>query len=78
MSLCGYKNILGRPGEGAHFHVGGVAVVDVALTVGAAAVASSILGYQFWAVLVFLFILSVTLHWIFCVPTAVTVGLGLI
>lgn len=31
-----YADALGRPGEGAHFHVCGIAVVDVALTLAAA------------------------------------------
>ena len=36
------KDILGKPGEGIHFHVGGVAIIDVIATI----VVGGFLGYK--------------------------------
>lgn len=78
MSLCQYKYMFGVPGEGSHFHVGGVAIVDVLLTVVAAFGISKYFGYSFVATLIVLFLVATFLHALFCVPTAVSSFLGLV
>jgi hypothetical protein len=77
MSLCQYKNVFGEPGQGAHFHVGGVAVVDLALTVAGAYAVSRYFNSSFGRTLVLLLILGTFLHWLFCIPTAGLRALGL-
>ncbi len=76
-SLCRYKDALGVPGRGAHaWRVGGVAAVDVILTVLAAAVIAWVADWverpvNFWYVLGGLLIAGVVAHRLFCVRTAV-------
>lgn len=38
------KDVLGKPGEGIHFHVGGVAIVDVIATI----VVGAFFGWKCW------------------------------
>jgi hypothetical protein len=79
MSLCQYKDILGKPYEGVHRpRVCGLAAADVVGTVGLAAAASYATGYQFAYVLIFIFMVATFLHWLFCVPTAFAVWVGLV
>ena len=69
---CPYREIFGRPGEGLHkYRIGGLAVVDLALTAGLAiAVARTWLG----ALVVFclLLVLATATHEYFCVNTRLT------
>ena len=72
-NLCRYKNILGKPGEGVHsYRIFNIAVVDVLLTVLLA-----LIIYFFFPkislvyILVFLFLLGIVSHHIFCVRTTV-------
>ena len=72
MNLCKYKNALGKPGKGVHsFRIFGVAIVDVLLTIIAAYVISYFFKYNFIHTLLFLFILGILLHRIFCVRTTI-------
>lgn len=65
-----YAEIFGRPGEGLHRHVCGVAVWDVVLTVIAAILLSHATGvHAGWAILG-LFMVGEGLHFIFGVETA--------
>lgn len=71
IDLKQYKDILGKPGEGIHFHVFGIAIVDVVATI----LLGCLLGYlfsinPFWFILG-LFILAEFLHYIFGVETTV-------
>ncbi len=73
--LCKYRNILGKPGKGAHFHVLGIAVVDLALTVGAVLLFAWWRKWD-WKVTLFAFIvvmvLAILVHRLFCVNTTIT------
>jgi hypothetical protein len=70
--LCQYKDIFGRPREGAHaYRVFDIAVVDVAATVVVAYVIYRIFGLSFWKSLVVLFIVGILSHRMFCVRTTV-------
>ena len=79
---CKYRDALGKVGEGAHsYRVGGIAVVDVLLTVIAAYVlhlgvypedsASWWKTQSFWLVLGGLFLLGIIMHRLFCVRTTI-------
>jgi len=72
LGLCRYKDIFGRPREGAHaYRIFDIAVVDVAATVVAAFLIAHFFGFVFWKSLVTLFIIGIISHRLFCVRTTV-------
>lgn len=71
MLFCEYKDSLGVPGEGVHFHVFGIAIVDVIMTIFGAFLLSYLFNESFVYLLIALFILSVFFHFIFCVDTTI-------
>jgi hypothetical protein len=74
---CKYSTIGGIPGEGIHFHVFGIAIIDVIGTIiGAWAISRWFklpLGYTIFA----MFILGIIVHKIFCVKTTLNTLLHL-
>ena len=72
LNLCRYKDIFGRPREGAHaYRIFDIAVVDVVATVFVAFLIARILSLSFWKSLVALFIIGILSHRAFCVRTTV-------
>jgi hypothetical protein len=72
MSLCKYKNMLGEPHKGIHSHrLFGLAIVDVIMTILAAALISYFRKQSFATTLLCLFVLGIILHRIFCVRTTI-------
>jgi hypothetical protein len=72
MSLCKYKDLFGKPGQGIHsYRIFNIAIVDVIATVIGAFVLSYFMKKNFWVVLFVLFVLGIILHHIFCVRTTV-------
>ncbi len=72
IDLCRYKDIFGRPREGAHaYRVFDIAVVDVAATIIVAFIISRAFNISFWKSLVTLFIIGIIAHRAFCVRTTV-------
>ena len=72
MSLCKYKNMLGEPNKGIHsYRLFGLAIVDVIMTVLAAALISYFRKQPFIRVLLLLFLLGIVLHRFFCVRTTI-------
>ena len=72
LNLCRYKDIFGRPREGAHaYRIFDIAVVDVAATVFVAFIIARIFSLSFWKSLVALFIIGILSHRAFCVRTTV-------
>jgi hypothetical protein len=76
-NLCKYRNALGVPGKGAHsirligVAVGGVAVVDVIMTLVGAYIISYYARTSFaWTAAGF-FLLGIILHRLFCVRTTI-------
>jgi hypothetical protein len=90
VDFCKYKNIFGEPGKGVHkYRLGGIAVVDMGLTILLAAVTtwiwhrrhkrakpSKVVCY-FLLVLLILILIGIFLHWLFCVDTALNRSIGL-
>ena len=74
MSLCMYKNMFGKVGEGIHsYRIGNVAVLDVGQT---CVVAFFIWyfgfpKYNFFYVLIAFFLLGIFMHRLFCVRTTI-------
>ncbi len=80
--LCRYKNILGKPNEGIHsIRIFNIAVVDVILTMILAYLIvrytnkQSKQKYNYWVVLVILFIVAYLIHRLFCVKTSVNTAI---
>ena len=72
LGLCRYKDIFGRPREGAHaYRIFDIAVVDVAATVIVAFFIARVFGLSFWKSLVGLFIVGIISHRAFCVRSTV-------
>ena len=72
MSLCKYKDVLGKPNEGIHsIRFLGVAIMDVIMTIIGAYFISHFSKISFIKTLIFLFILGILLHKLFCVNTTI-------
>ena len=73
MSLCKYKNLFGEVGKGAHsYRIFNIAIVDTVLTIlGAYIIYLFFPKYNFFYILLFLFILGIFLHHLFCVRTTI-------
>lgn len=72
MSLCQYKDIFGKPGEGAHKHrFLGLAVIDLLGLFLVAYATTAYTRWPYWKSLVLWFIVAELSHWAFCVDTAV-------
>ena len=71
--FCKYKDILGKPNTGAHsYRIFNIAIVDVILTILLAYFINLIYPqYNFQKIVVFLFILGIILHRLFCVRTTI-------
>jgi hypothetical protein len=72
MDLCKYKDIFGKPGEGAHsYRLFNIAIVDVLLTILIAYLISVIFSKSFIITTIVLFLLGIISHRIFCVRTTI-------
>jgi hypothetical protein len=72
MSLCKYKDMFGKPGEGVHsYRIANVAIVDVGVTVIGAYLIAKLFKISFLKTLIILFILGIVAHKVFCVKTTV-------
>ena len=81
MSLCNYKNIFGEPKTGLHnYRIFNIAVIDVLATLLVSVIIHQIIIVEWlkmysiiklWMVIVFMFILGILLHQLFCVRTTV-------
>lgn len=71
-NLCKYKDILGKPGKGAHsYRIFNIAIVDVLLTILLAYIISFFAKTNFMYTLIIVFILGIISHRIFCVRTTI-------
>jgi hypothetical protein len=72
MTLCAYKNALGKPGKGIHsYRLFGVAIMDVLLTILGAMLIAYFSKHDFYKILIALFILGIIMHRLFCVRTTI-------
>jgi hypothetical protein len=71
--FCKYKNIFGKVGEGVHsYRIFNIAIVDVILTLLLAFIIYLFIPkYSFISISVFLFIIGIISHRLFCVPTTI-------
>ena len=77
MSLCKYSTVFGIPGKGVHkYRIFNIAIVDVLATFLLAFIFYYLLNYfkykiKFYLILIFLFLLGIILHRVFCVRTTI-------
>jgi hypothetical protein len=72
MDLCKYQNSLGVPHQGIHsYRLFGVAIMDVIFTIIGAMIISYFSKRSFLYTLIFLFLLGIILHRLFCVRTTI-------
>ena len=72
INLCNYKDIFGKPGQGVHsFRIFNIAIVDVLLTILAAYILSIFTNYKLVYTILFMFILGIISHRLFCVKTTI-------
>ena len=81
MSLCKYRNIFGEPKTGLHnYRIFNIAVFDVLATLLVSVIIHQIIIVEWlkmygiiklWMVIVFMFVLGILLHQLFCVRTTV-------
>jgi len=72
LTLCKYKDMFGKPNQGVHsFRIFNIAIVDVLLTILAAYIISYFFKTNFLYTLLFMFILGIISHRIFCVRTTI-------
>ena len=63
---------LGKPGEGIHFHVFGIAIVDLVMTIAAAYAVARWQQWSFWWTLVAFMVLGLLVHATIGVRTTLT------
>ena len=69
--LCKYKDIIGKPGEGAHaYRFLGISIVDVLTVLLAAFLISWIYKISLFYTIIPLFFSGIIVHRMFCVHTA--------
>ena len=72
MNLCKYKDALGKPDVGIHsYRIFNIAIADVIMTFIGAFIISYFYNISFVKTSIFLFILGIILHRIFCVQTTI-------
>lgn len=71
------KDSLGKPGEGFHKHVCGIAILDVIGTVGIGYFIAKTFDFDPTKTIITTFAVGQFAHWYFQVPTTVTKALGL-
>lgn len=75
MGLCKYRDIFGEPGKGVHRYripFLDVAAVDVIATLIVGYFIALYSKWNFWLVVLVLFLLSIVFHLLFCVRTKIT------
>lgn len=71
MSLCKYKDIFGKPGEGVHKHrIFGLATVDLLGTILLSILLGYLLKKNILIMFLIIFLIGELLHYFFCVETA--------
>ena len=72
MDLCKYRDSLGVPKQGIHsYRFFGVAIMDVIFTIIGAWIISYFTNKSLIFTLIFLFLLGIMLHRLFCVRTTI-------
>ena len=67
-----FIEIFGKVNEGVHsYRFLNLAIIDVIMTIIGAFIIAKVFNINFWIILIFLFILGIILHRLFCVNTTI-------
>ncbi len=78
MLFCSYKNIFGKPKTGIHqYRIFGMAFFDILGLIIITILISKYLDVNFIYTLIFMILITILIHWLFCVTTAANVAIGL-
>jgi hypothetical protein len=70
MNLCKYKDIFGKPGTGVHsYRLFGIAIVDLLMTLAFAWFLSVYTELTFFGASLFMIVVGIVFHRVFCVDT---------
>ena len=70
MNFCKYKDIIGKPRKGVHsIRLFDFAIIDIIVTIIGGYVISKYTQYEFYKVLLVLFVLTIISHKLFCVDS---------
>ena len=76
--FCSYKNIFGEPNKGIHkYRIFGMAFFDIVGLLILTVIISKQYSFDFTHLLVCLILLTILIHYLFCVPTALNVAIGI-
>ena len=71
-NLCQYKDIFGKPNEGAHmYRLYDISIVDVILTILGSIIIAYVFNVDYVQTIILLFILGIIMHRMFCVDTTI-------
>ena len=73
MDLCQYKNAFGKPGPIGmrKYRIFGIAIYDVVVTMFCVLILTYFTKTPYWITLVFVFVLGIVVHRLFCVRTSI-------
>lgn len=72
IDLCDYRDVFGKPNEGAHkYRIFGVAAIDTILVIIVGFYIHYMKGWNLFTVLAVLFISGIIMHRAFCVRTTI-------
>ncbi len=78
MLFCSYKNIFGEPNKGIHqYRIFGMAFFDIVGLILLSIIFSKYFNVNFIYTLLVMILITILIHWLFCVPTAANVAIGL-
>jgi len=69
--LCKYRDSLGKPNQGVHKHVAGIAIVDLLATILIAFGIAKWRKWNFFYVFGIIMVITIIVHRIFCVNTTI-------
>ena len=72
MNLCQYKDLFGKPNTGIRkYRIFNIAIYDVVVTIFIVWILSWFFRWPFYRLLIFVFILGIFVHRLFCVRTGI-------
>jgi hypothetical protein len=71
--FCEYSNLFGDVGKGVHsYRIANIAIIDVLLTIIVSYIIYLVVPqYNFWIILIILFLIGIYAHHLFCVNTTI-------
>lgn len=72
INLCKFKDIFGKPNQGAHsYRIFNIAIIDLIATIIGAYLFTYVFNIPFWFSFILFIVLAIFFHKIFCVDTTI-------